>query len=690
MREPSPRGTGGAGPGRLRLFLLTLLAVTLSAGVTTVPAALAADPTDGSVTAVATDPPPHRVEHVRVPSHDGVELDGWIVRPTNVAAEATLPVVLWSAPYFGQCNYYPFVMTNPNKPGPQCDYATGDDPELWDNSNHAEAVPVNFLLAHGYAVAIFNVRGTGNSGGCFSWIGKDEQRDQAFLVEWLADLGWSNGRVGMMGLSYHGTTPWEAAIQNPPSLKTIVVAGMIGDAYTFSHTPQGATMSTIGAFDNNFVVRVSLSPPINGTPQHATVDHVPAVAERLCPDLAKFMTEDAKGLSDIRDAAFWAERRLIDRFPQITTAVLLTHGFQDLWLSGHQQQEQEVWNLLANAPKRMLEGQWGHDFPNYNTTGNGVPVMKDWNQRLLAWLDHWLKDPRGKAPREGRVDYQDSTQAWHSSSAWPPADAREEVLYLTGGTVSPRPGSRSGTFRSYPQWEKLATPEHLLCDANLQSDVLGPGNLTFISEPLTQPVLIAGNPMAHLRLSSDQPGGLAAVHLYDLAPDFTCSAGFASGARKLGYGAADLRFHKGNMLGESFPVGEATPVRIDVTSMAERLAPGHRLGVAVSYGDWLERTGQPWLPQLTVHADGAAEATHLVLPLVKGSLGGAAPRLAYAPRPFLPNIPARPEPAAAPPDQTSADVQRPARGLPATGGLAAAAAGWALLITGIALGRRRG
>ena len=61
------------------------------------------------------------------------------------------------------------------------------------------------------AVAIFNVRGTGNSGGCFSWLGPAEQRDQAFLVEWLAKRPWSNGRIGMMGLSYHGTTPWEVS-----------------------------------------------------------------------------------------------------------------------------------------------------------------------------------------------------------------------------------------------------------------------------------------------------------------------------------------------------------------------------------------------------------------------------------------------------------------------------------------------
>ncbi|MGH2684870.1 MAG: CocE/NonD family hydrolase, partial [Actinomycetota bacterium] len=176
--------------------------------ITTSSVLAAMPPVAGSA---AEDPPgpAAEVRHVRVASHDGVRLDGWLVLPPE-AETGRVPVVLWSAPYFGQCDYYPFPT---DSPPPRCNYATGDNPELWDNSSVSESVPVNLLVEQGYAVAIFNVRGTGNSGGCFSWFGRAEQLDQALLVEWLAAQGWSNGRVGMMGLSYHGTTPWEAAIQ---------------------------------------------------------------------------------------------------------------------------------------------------------------------------------------------------------------------------------------------------------------------------------------------------------------------------------------------------------------------------------------------------------------------------------------------------------------------------------------------
>jgi putative CocE/NonD family hydrolase len=609
-------------------------------------------------TAAGETPPPHVVEHVSAPSFDGVKLDGWIVRPANVPSGSKLPAVLWSAPYFGQCDFYPFPTDDPP---PRCHYATGDNPDLWDNDTLSEAVPVDFLLEHGYAVAIFNVRGTGNSEGCFSWLGPQEQKDQAFLVEWLAKQAWSNGNIGMMGLSYHGTTPWEAAIQNPPHLKTIVVAGMIGDAYTFSHTPEGATgPSTIGVFDNNFAIRTTLSPPINASPEHFTIEHFPVLPSRLCPDLARFITDDMSGLATgYRDPSFYEARRLIDRFPQVRAAVFLTHGFQDLWYSGHQFQAAPVWPLLTRAPKRMLQGQWAHAFPNFLGQPPGhegaTLTTAQWDARLLDWLDFWLKGRgHGRAPGEGTVDYEAEaptgdpehpfTFKWRKSRAWPPAEAGNEVLYPTPpssgkseGSLSGAPGGGSASFRSYPQAEKIAQPALLLCRANLVSDEAGPGGVAYLSDPVQQQTLIAGNPFAYLRVESDLPGGQLSVHLFDVGPDFRCNDdGTVSDARAIATGAADLRFCHGNYVASDFPVNTPTNVRVDITGVAEVLESGHRLGLVVSYGDVLERASQPFYPQIALHADGGLQASQLVVPVVEGSLGGGAPRISYPPRPFIP------------------------------------------------------
>ncbi len=542
--------------------------------------------------------------HERVPSFDGVVLDGWIYRP-RLPGAVKAPVVLWSAPYFGQT------------------YPSGDDPALRDNSNAAESVPIDLLVRSGYPVAVFNVRGSGNSGGCFEMFGRNEQRDQAFLVEWLAKRPWSNGRVGMMGLSYHGTTPWEAAVQNPPHLKTIVVAGMISDLYTFYHTPQGAPFTIGAGFQAEFNSLVSLTPPSNGPAERAIAA---PMSERFCPEVVRTVSALAAGtLTDQRDKAFWDARRLIDRFPKVTTSVLLTHGFQDLFGSGHQAQEDEVWHTLRRAPKRMLEGQWGHSFPNFNDVRPGL-VVADWNARLLRWLDFWLKGLGTAPPSVGVVDYQDNVGNWRATKAWPPSNARHEVLYLNRRGVSPSRASGSASFRAIPS-------SSLLCAEQALPDAAQKHRL-YVSKPMRQSTLVAGNPFAYLRLSSDLPGGLVSMFVFDLAPGFRCEGGANDGgdARLLTLGTADLRFHAGNLGGRSFPTGKPTMVRIDLPSIAEVLERGHRLGVAIAGPDPFDRVSQPFTPTITVHGD----ASHIVVPVAEGSMGGAKPSAAYPPRPFVP------------------------------------------------------
>lgn len=566
------------------------------------------------------------VLHQPLLSFDQTKMDGWIIRP-DVPEGTKVPIVLWSAPYFGQCVWMP--PTTPDaaiNDYPSCHYDIGTSEELWDNDQISESVPIRFLVENGYAVAVYNVRGTGNSGGCFEWFGPNEQRDQAVLVEALAAMPFSNGRIGMMGLSYHGTTPWEAAIQNPPSLKTIVVAGMVGDAYTFSHTPQGATFATIGAFSGHFAWRVSLSPPLNGPPEHFTANHAPVLPDRACPEVVKAITEDSAGTgSDMRDGPFWAARRLIDQFPDITTSVFITHGFQDHWGSGHQQQENAVWNVLPNAPKRMLEGQYGHMFPNFAPEEMRIP---DWNERLLGWLDYWLKGIGDAPPRVGIMDYQDNTGAWHESNAWPPREAREEVLYLSAGSASPGPGTGGASFRSTttPTGTFYSFPEAVVCPAPGE-DVPGPTGLLFTTEPASSDLFLAGNPMAYLTITSDLPGGLVAVHLYDVGST-DCSS---LDMRRLGAGVADLRFHEGNFQGRNFPTDTPSPVRIDITNFAEIIPAGHRLGVVVSRGDPIDRNGQPFFPTIRLDA-----ASHVVIPIVNGTFGGSPPTFEYPPRPFVP------------------------------------------------------
>jgi predicted acyl esterase len=104
----------------------------------------------------------------------------------------------------------------------------------------------SFFVPKGYARALAHVPGTGNSGGCWDYGGLRERASAFDLVEWLGTRPWSNGRVGMVGGSYDGTTANMAAVAQPPHLATIVPEVAIGQWYGYAyHCPMCGTRSWI-------------------------------------------------------------------------------------------------------------------------------------------------------------------------------------------------------------------------------------------------------------------------------------------------------------------------------------------------------------------------------------------------------------------------------------------------------------
>jgi len=80
-----------------------------------------------------------------------------------------------------------------------------------------------YFASHGYAFALVDVRGRGNSGGDFEPFA-NEPRDGHDVVEWLAKQPFCDGKVAMWGGSYAGFDQWATAKESPPHLATIVPA----------------------------------------------------------------------------------------------------------------------------------------------------------------------------------------------------------------------------------------------------------------------------------------------------------------------------------------------------------------------------------------------------------------------------------------------------------------------------------
>ena len=91
------------------------------------------------------------------------------------------------------------------------------DPEKW--------------VPHDYAVVRVDSRGAGASAGYMALWSPQETRDMFDCIEWAGVQPWSNGKVGLNGISYYGMNQWQVAAQQPPHLAAICIWEGASDFY---------------------------------------------------------------------------------------------------------------------------------------------------------------------------------------------------------------------------------------------------------------------------------------------------------------------------------------------------------------------------------------------------------------------------------------------------------------------------
>jgi uncharacterized protein len=78
-----------------------------------------------------------------------------------------------------------------------------------------------YWTARGYAVVNADMPGTWYSGGDATFLSPEEALAGRDLIEWAGTQGWSNGKVGMSGVSYLTCSMWTIAATRPPHLAAI-------------------------------------------------------------------------------------------------------------------------------------------------------------------------------------------------------------------------------------------------------------------------------------------------------------------------------------------------------------------------------------------------------------------------------------------------------------------------------------
>jgi predicted acyl esterase len=516
---------------------------------------------------------------------DGAPIEMGLVRPDVPQGQRT-PVLVVASPYFVPMT--PRRITGEER-------VEGAFPHLWAHYEHL--VP-NFV-PHGYTVALLATRGTANSGGCMDLWGPLEQADLDQAVTWLGTQDWSSGAVGMFGLSYSASTPWEVAARGNPHLRTIVAASGLpsfrhylfynGTVHGGAHAGFPGTYYALG---------------FAGADAGRSPDNV--LAGVACPALPPSLAAPSLAAVTLQDAAgFFAPR---EHRPGVLAnwrgSVFLVQGLDD-WRVAPKNAFPWAHELQASGIEvKGWLGQWGHAFPD--ARGAGEHRRIDFAENLLRWFAYWLEDDRS-VDLGPRWQVEDSEGRWRSEEAWPPSDAQPLALVLgADGTLAPDGGAEgevtlvpeAGRARGFlPLNPRLVGP--------LESLPATPCAAchTFTSEAFAHGLRIAGLPTVHLAVTPTGPGGHVTARLFAVGQE---------GPRLLGRGGIDLRVAEGGSEPAEVVVGEPLVARMTLEPLDAVVRPGERLAVVLDQGGYEERLYS--LPTYPVTVRLGSGASVLTLP----------------------------------------------------------------------------
>jgi X-Pro dipeptidyl-peptidase len=530
------------------------------------------------------------VEHVEVPSRNGVDVI-WvdIIRPKTKPG-VKVPTIMDASPYFntlgrgweGHCKTPTTGVSTPTgTPGLGCSKQSAF-PEYYDD----------YFVPRGYAVALMDLRGTRNTSGCQTYGDRDEVFDAVDVVDHIADQPWSNGKVGLTGGSYDGTIATGAAVEQPISGKhKNAVAAVIPiraiDRWYDYHFLNGVPSSGHAATPALFTTVLAAGDnPNSGTPRGV----VATVQRKGC--IASFGQATNAGYAPTyqdADAPFWAERDFEKDAAGTKAAFFLIHGLYDFNVKtnnvGH------MWAALPKkAPKKMWLLNGDHvdpDSPDSETTGGHIlpfSFQKEYRTATHRWWAQFLKGLPAGALDTPAVEVQREDGRWLGSRTWPVA-SNDQVLGLRADGKALRGDAPAGTV----SWSDEGSGE------------TAPASQRFVTTPVKKTTRLSGQVVFDLAYTLTGPDTTLAVRIDDLPPGAADDAAVAGevleGAPEepftISYGWARAAYrHTIEPRGRSIPhgpepvvPGALTRTEFGSLPLDYTLRPGHRLRFTFSNSD---------------------------------------------------------------------------------------------------------
>jgi len=515
---------------------------------------------------------------IAVPMRDGATLRANVFRPSvENETPGKYPVLMTLGPYGKDVHlsqFMPEAWEALKRRHPEvlkassCKYLVFEtpDPEVW--------------TPHGYVVVKVDSRGSGKSPGRLDVNSPAEFRDFHDAIEWAAVQPWSNGKIGLLGISYYAAGQWMIAAERPPHLAAMLPWQGTYDFYR-DRTRQGGILGAgfLHRWWNRSVLRNQ-----HGNPDTPLVDIDTGARNTgpasFSPEQLEANREDYIGnlLARPLNGPWYEERSAkLDRI-QIPALVVANWGGLGLHLRG------TILGYLGIASEdKWLKVQSGSYFFTFLLPAN-VALQRKFFDRYLKGIDNgWEQEPKVEVQVRAA---DDSVARTVRDTQWPLSGTKWARLYIDA--------SNRSLVASAP--EKQSSADY---------PAIGEG-ITFNTPPLDRPLELAGPIKAKLFVSSSSndmdlfatlrafdPGGKEVTFFSAVEPKAPVSQGWLRvSQRKLDAERSTewQPWHTHDQARKLTP-GEIVEVDLEIWPGSASLPAGYRLALTLQGKDF-ERPGE--------------------------------------------------------------------------------------------------
>ncbi len=315
---------------------------------------------------------------------DGLVLRADVFRPTG---DGKYPVILSYGPYAkGQSfqegykgNWMRLIKAAPNVlEGSSNKYQNWElvDPEKW--------------VPDGYVCVRVDLRGAGRSPGYLDTWSPRETKDIYECVEWAGTQPWSNGKVGINGISYYAMNQWDVGPLKPPHLAALCIWEGSSDYYRELSRHGGILCNFYDSWFGRQVLRVQYGVGERGCKNPVTGE-LAAGPETLSEEQLAKNRADCPG--EIKQRRFtddyYAART--GKFEDIEAPLLSAGNWGGVGL--HTRGNFEGW-LRAGSKQKWLEVHGDTHFTHFYSS-YGEELQKRFFGHFLKGEDTgWDKQPR--------------------------------------------------------------------------------------------------------------------------------------------------------------------------------------------------------------------------------------------------------------------------------------------------------